>query len=206
VQPVRFAAAETESGHAGDHHGGGVMPGVTAAALAKQESVADLMALRRALGRLASGEVQHLADPRWQREDDFQAVDDVGQAAGVGDHVPGPDGATGDRLDLGHQAQAGGRVGGLDPRPGAVMLGPHRAQQRRPVPAGRGAGQAGPQPVPGQPGPAEPALCVLGQQRARPHRGQQRLGVAGVEPGGRDRAGPDGRQAGGPPEQDQPGA
>ena len=52
-----------------------------------------------------------------QREDDFQAVDDVGQRAGVGDRVPGPDGAAGDRLDLGHQAQAGGRVGRLDPRP-----------------------------------------------------------------------------------------
>ena len=205
VQAVGLAAAEGEAGDSGDQDGGRVVAGMTAAAFAQPQPVADLVALRDALGGLPPGEVEDLPDPPRQGEDHFQAVDEVGLAAQVGQRVPGADRAARHRLDLGHQRQAGGLVRGFDPGPAAVVLGPHRPEERRPVaPGGRVAG-CGVQPVPGQARPAEPALPVLGQQGARPGRGQQRRGVVRVEPGWH-RADPRGRKGVRPREQDQPGA
>ena len=103
VQAVGLAVAEGEAGHPGHHHGGRVVAGVAAAALAQPQPVADPVALRYALGGLPPGEVEHLPDPPRQREDHLQAVHDVGLAAQVGQRVPGADRAARHRLDLGHQ-------------------------------------------------------------------------------------------------------
>lgn len=119
--------------------------------------------------------------------------------------MPGADRAAWHRLDLGHQPQARGVVVGLDARSPFRGLGPRRAEQRRPVTPGGGGACADTKPVPGQPGPAEPALPVLGQQGARPDRGQQGRGVVRLEPG-EGRADPHGRKRVLPGEQDQAGA
>ena len=59
------------------------MAGMTAAAFAQPQPVAEPMPLRDPLGRLPSGEVQDLADPPGQREDHVQAVHHVRLAAGL---------------------------------------------------------------------------------------------------------------------------
>jgi len=74
------------------------------------------------------------------------------------------------------------------------------------VQLGLRAARAMAEPVPGQARPTEPALCVLRQQGARPGRRQQRRDIVWLEPGGGDRADPDGRQGARPREKDQPGA
>ena len=161
VQAVDLAVAEGEAGHAGDQDGGRVVAGVAAAAFAQPQPVADPVPLRDALGGLPPGEVEDLPDPARQREDHLQAVDDVGLAAEVGQRVPGPDRAARHRLDLGHQPQAGGLVRGLDPGPAAVVLGPHRQEQRRPVaPGHRVARVAVSSRCPDSPGrPNQPSPC-----------------------------------------------
>ena len=84
VQAEHLAAGEAEARHARDDHGGGIVPGVTAAAFAQPQPVGEPMALRDTFGRRPPGEVEHLAHPAGQREDEFQAVHQVRQAAGVG--------------------------------------------------------------------------------------------------------------------------
>ena len=184
VQSVGLAAAEGEAGYPGDQHGGRAVAGMTATALAQPQPVADLVALRDALGGLPPGEVEDLPDPPRQRKDHLQAVDDVRLAAQVGQRVPPPDRAARHRLDLGYQPQAGGLVRGLDPGPAAVVLRPLRPEERRPVAPARWAMD---EPVPGQARPAEPAFAVLRQQRTWPGRRRRCRDIVGLEPG-QDRA------------------
>ena len=178
---------------------------MTAAAFAQPQPVGEPMALRDAFGGRPPGEVEHLAHPAGQREDEFQAVHQVRQAAGVGQCVPAVDRAARHRFDLGDQPQPGHGVRGLDAGPVLVVLDPGGPEARRPVAPGRRVTAAGVQAMASQAGPAEPPRPGLGQQRARPGRGQQRGGVAGLEPGGGHRPGPHGRQCSWPGEQDQPG-
>ena len=178
---------------------------MTAAAFAQPQSVADPMALRNPFRGLPPGEVEDFPDPPWQRKHHFQAVDDVGPTAAVGQRVPGADRAARHRLDLGHQLKAGGRVRGLDASPVAAMGGSCRAEQRRPVTPSRGFRRALAQPVPGQAGSAEPALAVLGQQGAGPDRPQQGRGIVRCQAGGGHGADPHRRKGTRPREQDQPG-
>ena len=204
VRAEHLSPAEPEAGHARDHHRGRVVPGVPAAALAQPQPVAEPVPLRDALGGRPPGEVQDLTHLPGERENHLQAVHHVRLAAGVGHRVPDPDRTSGNRLRLGHQAQAGGSVLRLDPGPPLPVPGADRPEHRRPVvPGGRVA--AGGQPVAGQAGAAEPALAVLGQQRAGPDRLEQRRGVAWLQPAVRHRAGPHCRQGARPGEQDQPG-
>jgi hypothetical protein len=206
VQAVDLADTEGEARNPGDHHGGGIMAGMTATAFAQPQSIPDPMALRDPFRSLPSGEIQHLPDPAGQREDHLQAVHDVGLAAAVGQRVPGPDRAARHRLDLGHQLEAGRGVRGLDASPVAAVLRSRRAEQRRPVTPSRRFARALPQPVSGQTGPAEPARTVLRQQGAGPDRPQQRSDILRRQARSGYRANPDGRQGACPREQDQAGA
>ena len=191
VQAVDLAVAEREPGRPGDHQGGRVVPGVAAASLAQPQAVGDPVPLRGPLGQVPPAEVEDLGGLGRQREDHVQGRDRVRQPPGVGQRVPGPDGAAGDGLDLGDQPQARGRVGGLDPRPRpALGMGhAHRPEQRRPVPPGDHGAARGIHPVPGKPRPAEPPGAVLGQQRAGPlpadrhgHRGRVEAVRHGARP------------------------
>ena len=204
VHPEHLAVAEPEAGYARDHDRGRVVPGVAAAALAQPQPVAELVPLRDALRGLPPGEVQDLAGPAGQREDHLQAVHHIRLAAGIGHRVPDPDRPAGDRVGLGHQAQAGDGVLGLDQRPPLTGLPPDRLEPGRPVTTGGGMA-ARVQPVPGQSRPAEPALTVLGQQRAGAGRPQQGRGVARLQPAAGHRAGPHRGQRPRLREQDQPG-
>ena len=170
VHPEHLTVAEPEPGLPGHHHGGRVVAGVTAAPLAQPQAVPQLMALRDPLGRRPAGEVEHLAGPAGQREDHVQVVDHVRLAAGVGQRVPGPDGAARYRLGLGHQPQARRRR--PPPRPGPAG---HRA---RPGPAGtagtspaRRPGRARPRPAGGRTGRGgrtSPARARAAARRAGP--------------------------------------
>ncbi len=205
VHPEHLAAAEAEAGNAGHHHGGRIMPGVPPAALTQPQPVTQPVALRDPLGGLPPGEVQHLAHPPGQREDDLQAIHHIRLAAGVGHRVPDPDGAARDGLGLRDQAQAGAAVFGLDAGAPLPVLRRGGPEERRPVAPGGGMAAAGVQPVTGQAGPAEPARAVLGQQRAGPDRRQQRGHLAGLQPARGHRAGPRRGQRPRLREQDQPG-
>jgi hypothetical protein len=117
---------------------------------------------------LPAGEIQGLGDLARQREDDLQRVQHIGLLPGVGQGVPAADRASGHRLDLGDQRQAGHLIHGLDAGLAALVDDAGWAEVRGPVAARGRVPASAVQPVAGQSWPAEPACRVLREQRALP--------------------------------------
>ncbi|GMA32896.1 hypothetical protein GCM10025875_28880 [Litorihabitans aurantiacus] len=77
VDRPRLTRAEPDAGRRGDHQEGRVGPRAPAAALAHVGAEREVVALRRALTRPATREVQQLARLRRDRQEELQAVEDV---------------------------------------------------------------------------------------------------------------------------------
>ena len=127
------AVGEGEARCAEHEHGRGIEPGSAAARLAEPQPVGEVVTLGCALSLVPTGEVEDLGEVVRQWQYDLEPVEGVRTRTGVGELVATSQAATGERLELEDQAEAGVVVACGQSQRGLVgreVLGP---EARRPV-------------------------------------------------------------------------